>query len=117
MQPVPMVYQVPQQQQQPYPVYPGQGPQTQGLQGGTPNSDVLKRVKRTMVRPMNDSGSHWGVHRLLSTGTNCPLSVMIPFLVGCLLLCITAPGVIEASNLNWSRTNIRLYSQHYQGPK
>ena len=28
--------------------------------------ESLKRVKRS--KPMNDSGSHWGIHRLLSTG-------------------------------------------------
>merc|ERR1719394_2016287 len=31
-----------------------------------------RRLKRSIVKQMKDSGSHWGVHRLLSTGTLAP---------------------------------------------
>ena len=53
--------------------YPGSGGQQQvrtpsdGVVGQPPLQRT-HRVKRSMIRPMNDSGSHWGVHRLLSTG-------------------------------------------------
>ena len=35
---------------------------------GQPPLQRTHRVKRSMIKPMNDTGSHWGVHRLLSTG-------------------------------------------------
>jgi len=86
--------QYPQQQQQPYyqpyqpppppPIVPQQnsGYGFAGAGSGSGSSGYKKlhddprqrRIKRSLPvqPPRNDSGSHWGIHRLLSTGTLAP---------------------------------------------
>ena len=81
---VPMPYPYPQQPS-PYGVNMAQlqAPLTGGDGGSIGNVGVqqllqqkrTQRLKRSMVKPMKDSGSHWGVHRLLSTGLNFEYAV------------------------------------------